>query len=84
MDLVLSSKGSKPFSTNGFKGEAIVCEVRYVPKSGFRRGRSDIEHLKKTPMEIWFARAEGANVYAPVYARIPTSMGQVYVKAAKY
>lgn len=84
MDLVLSSKGSKPFATDGFKGEAIVCEVRYVPKSGFRRGRSDIEHLKKTPMEIWFAKAEAANVYAPVYARIPTSMGQVYVKAAKY
>ncbi|HEX2148091.1 MAG TPA: DUF3108 domain-containing protein, partial [Pseudorhizobium sp.] len=80
MDLVLSPKGTKSFSTNGFKGEVIVCEVRYVPKSGFRRGRSDIEHLKKTPMEIWFGKAQSVNVYAPVYARIPTKMGQVYVK----
>jgi hypothetical protein len=84
MDLVLTPKGTKPFSTKGFDGEAIVCSIRYVPKSGFRRGRSDIEYLKKTPMEIWFAKAQSANVYAPVYARIPTRMGQVYVTAVKY
>ncbi|MGK9053337.1 DUF3108 domain-containing protein [Neorhizobium petrolearium] len=84
MDLVLTPKGTRPFSTDGFKGEAIVCSILYVPKSGFRRGRSDIEYLKKTPMEIWFAKAQSVNVYAPVYARIPTRMGEVYVKAVKY
>ena len=84
MDLVLTPKGTRSFSTNGFEGEAIVCEIRYVPRSGFRRGRSDIEYLRKTPMEIWFAKAQSVNVYAPVYARIPTRMGHVYVKAAKY
>jgi hypothetical protein len=84
MDLVLTPAGTKPFSTAGFKGDAIVCSIRYVPKSGFRRGRTDIEYLKKTPMEIWFAKADGANVYAPVYARIPTRMGPLYVTAVKY
>nr|WP_245582571.1 DUF3108 domain-containing protein [Neorhizobium lilium] len=84
MDLVLTPAGTKPFSTDGFKGDAIVCSIRYEPKSGFRRGRSDIEYLKKTPMEIWFAKAQPANVYAPVYARIPTRMGQLYVTAVKY
>ena len=84
MDLVLTLKGTRPFSTNGFKGEAIVCSIRYVPKSGFRRGRSDIEYLRKTPIEIWFAKARSANVYAPVYARIPTRIGPVYVTAVRY
>ncbi|MGW9231509.1 DUF3108 domain-containing protein [Pseudorhizobium sp. NPDC055634] len=84
MDLILTPKGTENFSTEGFEGEVLVCEIRYVPKSGFKRGRSDIEYLRKTPMEIWFAKAQSVNVYAPVYARIPTSMGQVYVKAAKY
>lgn len=84
LDLVLTPKGTKAFSTDGFEGEAIVCEIRYEPKSGFRRGRSDIEYLRKTPMEVWFAKARSVNVYAPVYARIPTRMGQVYVKAARY
>lgn len=84
MDLVLTPKGTRPFSTEGFKGEAIVCSIRYLPRSGFRRGRSDIEYLRKTPMEIWFAKAQSVNVYAPVYAVIPTRMGQVYVTAVKY
>ncbi|CAN7510297.1 DUF3108 domain-containing protein [Neorhizobium sp. LjRoot104] len=84
MDLVLTPKGTRPFSTDGFKGEAIVCSIRYLPRSGFRRGRSDIEYLRKTPMEIWFAKAQSVNVYAPVYAVIPTRMGQVYVTAVKY
>ncbi|MDE1156882.1 MAG: DUF3108 domain-containing protein [Neorhizobium sp.] len=84
LDLVLSPMGTKPFTADGFKGEAIVCEIRYQPKSGYRRGRDDIEYLKKTPMEIWFAKAQSANVYAPVYARIPTRIGQLYVTAVKY
>ncbi len=84
LDLVLSPKGTKPFSTQGFKGDATVCEVRYVPKSGYKRGRSDIEFMKKATMELWFAKADGANVYAPVYARIPTKVGDVYVTAVKY
>ncbi|OHV82062.1 DUF3108 domain-containing protein [Rhizobium sp. LCM 4573] len=84
MDLVLTPKGTRQFSTKGFKGEAIVCDIRYVPKSGYRQGRSDIEFLRKTSMEVWFAKAQPVNVYAPVYARIPTRMGQVYVTAVRY
>jgi hypothetical protein len=84
MDLVLSKKGKDKFSTDGFKGEVIVCTVRYVPKSGFRKGRSDVEFLKKAEMEVWFAKADTVNVYAPVYARIPTRIGPVYVTAVKY
>jgi hypothetical protein len=84
MDLLLKEEGTKPYETKGFKGEVIVCSVRYVPKSGFRRGRSDIEYLKKTPMEVWFAKADGSNVYAPIYARIPTRMGPLYITAVRY
>jgi hypothetical protein len=84
MDLVLKREGTKPYETKGFKGEVIVCTVRYEPKSGFRKGRSDIEYLKQTPMEVWFAKGDGATVYAPIYARIPTRMGPLYVTAARY
>jgi hypothetical protein len=84
IDLVLSAKGTKPFSTEGFKGDAIVCEVRYEPRSGYRQGRSDIEFLKKARMEVWFAKAANVNVYAPVYARIPTKVGDLYVTAVKF
>ncbi|MGV1940376.1 DUF3108 domain-containing protein [Agrobacterium sp. 22-211-1] len=84
LDLVLSSSGTKPFKTNGFNGDAIVCKARYVPKSGYRQGRTDIEYLKSISMEIWFAKSNNMDVYAPVYAIIPTRVGQVYITATKY
>lgn len=85
MDLVLSGKGSQDFSTEGFNGKALVCNVRFVPKSGYKKGRSDIVYLSKSNrMEIWFAKADAANVYAPVYVRIPTQYGPVTITAVKY
>ncbi|WP_281037807.1 DUF3108 domain-containing protein [Rhizobium sp. AN70] len=84
LDLVLSPGGTKPFKTNGFSGDAIVCKARYVPKSGYRQGRKDIEYLKSISMEIWFAKSDNMDVYAPVYAVIPTRVGQVYITATKY
>jgi hypothetical protein len=84
LDLVLSPSGTKPFKTNGFSGDAVVCKARYVPKSGYRQGRKDIEYLKSISMEIWFAKSDNMDVYAPVYAIIPTRVGQVYITATKY
>jgi len=85
LDLKLTSKGTKPYSTKGFEGEAVVCGLRFVPKSGYRKGRDDVEYLRKlSTMEIWFAKAEGANVYAPVYVQIPTRLGSVTVSATRF
>ncbi|MBB3966219.1 MULTISPECIES: DUF3108 domain-containing protein [Rhizobium] len=85
MDLVLSPSGSKDFSTQGFSGKATVCNVRFVPRSGYKKGRSDIEYLSKSSrMEIWFAKADSANVLAPVFVRIPTQYGPVTITAVKY
>ena len=85
MDLRLTSKGTKPFTTEGFQGEAVVCGIRFIPKSGYRKGRDDVEYLRRLKtMEIWFAKAEGANVYAPVYVQIPTKLGSVTVSATRF
>ena len=85
MDLVLSSKGEKSFSTKGFSGDTVVCGVRYIPKSGYRKGRKDIDYLRGSKaMEIWFAKAEGVNVYAPVYVKIPTQYGTLTISAVRF
>ncbi|MCM2293491.1 DUF3108 domain-containing protein [Allorhizobium sp. BGMRC 0089] len=85
LDLVLSPKGKASFSAGKTSGEAIVCGVRYVPKSGYSRGRDDIEYLRKaTSMEIWFAPTGTMNLYAPVYARIPTRIGPLSITATKF
>ena len=85
LDLKLSAKGTKPFKTDGFKGDVIVCGVKFVPKSGYRRGREDVDYLRRLEtMEIWFARAGEVDVYAPVYVRIPTKLGPVTVWATRF
>ena len=85
MDIKLVAKGTRPFSTKGFDGEVIVCGIRFVPKSGYRKGRLDVEYLRQLKtMEIWFAKADTANVYAPVFVRIPTKYGPVTVSATRF
>nr|WP_275791174.1 DUF3108 domain-containing protein [Rhizobium gei] len=85
MDIRLSSKGTKPFKTEGFQGDVIVCGIKFMPKSGYRKGRDDVDYLRKLEtMEIWFAKAEAVNVYAPVYVRIPTKLGPVTVWATRF
>lgn len=85
MDIKLSAKGTRRFSTEGFEGDAIVCGIRFIPKSGYRKGRHDVEYLRSlTTMEIWFAKAETVNVYAPVFVRIPTKLGPVTVSATRF
>lgn len=85
MDINLSPKGTKPFKTEGFSGDVIVCGIKFVPRSGYRKGREDVDYLRKLEtMEIWFAKADAANVYAPVYVRIPTKLGPVTVWATKF
>ena len=85
MDLVLSPKGTQQFRKGDVDIEAIVCSVRYVPRAGYKKGRTDIEHLaKSTGMEIWFAKTDSLPLYAPVRARIPTRYGPVDVAAIKF
>ena len=83
--LALSPGRTAPFTAGKASGEAVVCSVRYVPVSGYRKGRKDIEYLKSvTGMEIWFAKTATLKLYAPVYAKIPTRYGTVHVTAEKF
>jgi hypothetical protein len=85
LDLVLSPGRTAPFTAGKASGEAVVCSVRYVPVSGYRKGRKDIEYLKSVEgMEIWFAKTATLKLYAPVYAKIPTRYGTVHVTAEAF
>ena len=85
MDLVLGMKGVRPFSTSGFSGDVVVCSVRIVPKAGYRKGNDSLDYLRKlTTMEVWFARPPEKDYYAPVYAKVPTKIGQVTVSATHF
>jgi hypothetical protein len=85
VDLLLAPKGRVTFSAGELRGEAIACSVRFVPKAGYRKGNDSIDFLRSaTDMEVWFARSPSADVYAPVYARVPTKIGPVTVRATRF
>ncbi|CAN7436332.1 DUF3108 domain-containing protein [Ensifer sp. 1H6] len=85
LDIKLSARGTRPFKTKGFEGEVIVCGIRFVPKAGYKKGREDVEYLRQLQtMEIWFAKSDVVDVYAPVYVRIPTKLGPVTVSATRF
>lgn len=85
LSLKLARKREDQFKTAGYKGDAIVCSVRYEPKSGYRKGRSDVEYVRKlSNMEIWFAKSASLNVYAPVFLSVPTRYGTLTIKATRF
>jgi len=84
-DLVLQAKGERPYSTRGFSGTVTVCSVRMVPHAGFRKGNKQVDYLRNLKgIEIWFARSPAGDFYAPVYAKVPTKVGQVIVAATRF
>ena len=85
MDLKLVPKGQKHFKTTGFDGMVEVCGVEFSPKAGYRADRDDLIELSKSKrIEVWFARADKVDAYAPVYIQIPVRYGQFTVTATKF
>jgi hypothetical protein len=85
LDINLKHMGEENFKTEGFDGKVVVCRMRYTPLSGYRKGSRDSEFLKRLKrMEIWFAKSERMNVYAPVFFSVPTKFGTLTMKATRF
>ena len=85
LSLKLARKREEPFKTEGFKGSAIVCSIRYEPKSGYRAGHNDVDYVRRLQnMEIWFAKSAPMNVYAPVFLSVPTKFGTLTITATHF
>ncbi|MCQ8783865.1 DUF3108 domain-containing protein [Mangrovibrevibacter kandeliae] len=84
MDLKLSPAGRKPFSTNGFKGDAFVCDVRVDLVSGFRPSSKGVKFITRQTIQLWFAPIADTDIYAPVHAVIPTQIGPLTFTATQF
>jgi hypothetical protein len=83
-NLSLYDKGTRPFSAGGKMMDARVCGFKVSPKSGFRKGKNDMDYVARLKdMEIWFAKSTIANVYAPVKIKISTGFGSFIISAVK-
>ncbi|MGV3551261.1 DUF3108 domain-containing protein [Rhizobium sp.] len=85
LDINLDYKGEEKFKTKGFDGKVVVCGMRYTPLAGYRKGSREAEFLKRLKsMEIWFAKSDRMNVYAPVFFSVPTRFGTLTMKATRF
>ena len=85
VDFVLSPVGLTEVKTKGYTGPAMTCALRFVPLSGYRAGKKQIEYLKKSRnMQATFAPLGSTGLYAPVIAKVGTQIGTVTIRAARF
>jgi hypothetical protein len=64
------------------KDGRVTCDARFVPVSGYRKGRKQIDFLQnESRITISFARLGGTGFYTPVDASIGTQIGTLRVTA---
>ena len=75
-DIKLNYKSTKPVKTKGYKGWAYVCQLRYIPVSGHKKGERNIEYMRDNEdIEIWLAPMNKTNLYTPIRVEVPTWVG---------
>lgn len=84
-DFVLSPVGRTDVETSGYSGPAMTCAMRFVPLSGYRAGKKQIEYLKNSSkMQATFAPMGDTGLYAPIIAKVGTQIGTVTIRAARF
>ena len=84
-DLNLAYAGTRPFSTRGYKGEAVHCTARFVPVAGYREGRRALDFLRrKSRIEFVFAPVGHDDIHALVMATVGTEIGPVRLRATRF
>jgi hypothetical protein len=77
-DIALRYKATKPVETEGYKGYAYVCQLRYQPVSGHKTKHRSVEAMSKNKdMEIWLAPMDQTNIFSPIRIVVPTWAGTV-------
>ena len=84
-DFVLSPAGQSAYSTQGYSGQVAVCGVRFVPVSGYQKGKKQLEFLRRNKnITISFAPVGDTGFFAPIAARVGTTIGTVSVDAVRF
>lgn len=81
----LSFNGTESFTTEGFTGETVICSAKFVPVSGYQKGKKSIDYLaNRSRISVSFAALGDSGIYAPVVARIGTRIGTLKISASRF
>lgn len=82
VDLKLKFIGHARYKTKGFRGRVVKCQVSFTPKGGYRANHDSVKYLQQSNgMEVWFGLNKHMNAHVPMFAKIPTKIGDVRVSA---
>ena len=85
VDMALSPIGETTVDTAGYSGPAMKCALRFMPVSGYRKGKKQIDYLAKSQsISVTFAPMGDTGFYAPVLAAVPTQIGTVSIRASRF
>lgn len=83
-DIKLRYKSTKPIKTEGYKGHAYVCQMRYVPVAGHKKDHRSVKEMADNKnMEIWLAPMAGLSVFTPIKISVGTKYGR-FIASPKY
>jgi hypothetical protein len=78
-DIVLTLKRTVKMqkdASTGYSGFAAVCQVKFVPISGYRPDNPGIKLLSETnDIEVWLVSLPGTGMYVPYRIVLPTMVG---------
>lgn len=84
-DIKLSFNGTESFTADGFTGESVICSAKFIPISGYQKGKKSIDYLaNKSRISVSFASLGDSGIYAPVVARIGTQIGTLKISASRF
>lgn len=84
-DFVMSLSRMGVYETKGYAGPVAECAVRFVPVSGYQRGKKQLEYLRRNKnIRLSFAPIGDTGLYAPIAARVGTTVGTVSVDAVRF
>lgn len=84
-DLRLSFVRIAPAEARGYSGDAVTCQAKFVPVSGYREDHRSILFLKnKGKISIAFAPLGTTGVYAPIRVSAATEIGTLVVAARRF
>lgn len=85
VEIKLAFNGTESFTTGGFTGESVICSAKFIPVSGYQKGKKSIDYLaNKSRITISFAALGNSGIYAPVVARIGTRIGTLKIAATRF
>jgi hypothetical protein len=84
-DFVMSLARMSKYKTKGYAGPVAECAARFVPISGYQKGKKQLEFLRKNKnIRIIFAPVGETGLFAPIAARVGTTVGTVSVDATRF